>query len=367
MSREFRLGLFIVAALVILVAGVFLIGSKKSMFSSTYRVKANFQNVAGLIEGASVRVGGTQQGTVRRIDLPKRPDEKVGVTMDLEKRTREILKKDSVAAIKAEGLLGDKYVEISFGSPDAERLKDGETIAAEPPLDYADLIKKADEILDTSKDAVQKVEGTASNLESISSKIDQGKGTAGALVNDKSVYKEATAGAAAFRENMEALKHNFLIRGFFKKRGYEDSEELTKHEISKLPPVPSLKTFVYNANQIFDKPDSAKLKNEKALYEVGKFLEEEKFGLAVVAASAGPKGDSDKERVLTEARTMVVRDYLVQHFSLDDTRIKTIGLGKDKENGENGALEIMVYPVGSNSKLAQKAAPEKVAPQKVAP
>jgi outer membrane protein OmpA-like peptidoglycan-associated protein len=277
--------------------------------------------------------------------------------MDLEKRTREILKKDSVAAIKAEGLLGDKYVEISFGSPEAEKLKDGETVATEPPLDYADLIKKADQILDTSKDAVQKVEGTAGNLESISAKIDQGKGTAGALVNDKSVYKEATAGATAFRENMEALKHNFLIRGFFKKRGYEDSDELTKHEVSKLPPGPSLKTFVYSANQIFDKPDSAKLKNEKALNEAGKFLEEEKFGLAVVAASGGPKGDSDKERVLTEARAMVVRDYLVQHFSLDDTRIKTSGLGKAKDNGENSALEIMVYPVGPNSKLAQKVAP----------
>jgi phospholipid/cholesterol/gamma-HCH transport system substrate-binding protein len=359
MSREFRLGLFIVATLLILVAGVFLIGSKRSLFSSTYRVKANFENVAGLIAGAPVRVGGTQQGTVRRIDLPKRPGGKVGVTMDLENRTHDLLKKDSVAAIKAEGLLGDKYIEVSFGSPEAEKLKDGETIGTEPPLDYADLIKKADQILDTSQDAVKKVEGTAGNLESISAKIDQGKGTAGALVNDKSVYKEATAGATAFRENMEALKHNFLIRGFFKKRGYEDSEELTKHAISKLPPGPSLKTFSYEATQIFDKPDSAKLKNQKALNDVGKFLEGEKFGLAVVEASAGPKGDSDKERVLTEARTMVVRDYLVQHFSLDDARIKTIGLGKNKESGENGALEIIVYPVGvgPNSKLAQKVAP----------
>jgi outer membrane protein OmpA-like peptidoglycan-associated protein len=148
---------------------------------------------------------------------------------------------------------------------------------------------------------------------------------------------------------MEALKHNFLVRGFFRKRGYEDSDELTKHEISKLPSGPPAKTFVYDAKQIFDKPDSAKLKNEKVLNQAGNVLEGRKFGLAVVAASTGMKGDTDKDRLLTEARTMVVRDYLVEHFSLDDTRIKTMGLGKAKEAGDNGGIQIVIYPVAANS------------------
>src|SRR5579864_6098930 len=116
MSRTFRLGVFIVGALLVLAAGVFLIGSKDLLFSSTYRLKAEFDTVAGLMDGAEVRVGGVHKGTVRRIDLPKRPDETVTVVMDLERSTRDILKKDSVASIKSEGLLGDKYVEISFGS-----------------------------------------------------------------------------------------------------------------------------------------------------------------------------------------------------------------------------------------------------------
>lgn len=58
MSQAFRLGLFIVAALAVLVAGVFLIGNRESLFKSTYPVKADFQNVAGLAEGADVRVEG---------------------------------------------------------------------------------------------------------------------------------------------------------------------------------------------------------------------------------------------------------------------------------------------------------------------
>ena len=66
----------------------------------------------------------------------------------------------------------------------------------------------------------------------------------GALINDKTVYREASAGATAFPDDMEALKHNFLLRGFFKKRGYEDSEELTKHAIAQLPAEPPRRIHV---------------------------------------------------------------------------------------------------------------------------
>ena len=55
-------------------------------------------------------------------------------------------------------------------------------------------------------------------------------------------------------------------------------------------------------------------------------------------------GDSDKDRVLTQARAMVVRDYLAQNFRLGDTRIKTIGLGKAKAMGDTSKVRILIYP-----------------------
>ena len=109
--------------------------------------------MAGLADGADVRVGGLHQGTVKHIQLPNRPDGKVTVTMDLQKASRDVLKKDSVASIKSEGLIGDKYVEISFGSDSAAQLKNGDTIASEPPLDMSNLVKKADQLLDTRQEA----------------------------------------------------------------------------------------------------------------------------------------------------------------------------------------------------------------------
>ena len=303
MSIAFRVGVLVVMALVFLSVGVFLIGNKDFLFSSTYRLNAEFQNVAGLNNGAEVRIGGIHQGTVKEIDLPSQPEGKLTVVMNLKSETRNIIKKDSRASIKTEGLLGDKYVEISFGSPRAEPIADGGTIASEPQKDMSE--------------------------------------QAQALADD------ARAGIVAFRDNMEALQHSFFLRGFFERRGYSDTTELTQHAIPRLPARKASKEFQFDAEKVFEKPDNAKVKDKKALDEAGKFLEENRFGLAVVAASAA-KGDTEKQRLLTAARAKVVRDYLTENFKLDDKRIKTIGLGKDK-TGETPKLVIFVYAPSSHS------------------
>ncbi len=354
MSRAFWVGIFIAGTLLILAGGVFLIGRTEFLFSSTYRLKAEFTNVVGLVQGAEVRIGGVRQGTVGDIALPKRPGDKVIIAVDLKSGTQNIVKKDSTAAIKSEGLLGSKYVEVSFGSSAAGKLQDGDTIASEPPLDISDLIETSGEVLDSARSAMQ-------NVESITLKIDQGEGTIGSLINDKRMYNQATAataqaqaGAMAFDENMQALSNNFLLRGFFNRRGYENSADLTKYAVSQLPAGSAFKTFVYAGDRIFDKKDTAKLKNKKELNEAGKFLEANSFGVAVVAGYSGMKGDSQKNKVLLQARTMVVREYLVQNFKLNDTRLVTIGMGESKESGDNGKIEILIYPAGATVSPAQK-------------
>ena len=336
-----RVGVFIVAALAIFAAAIFLIGGKEFLFSHTYPVNAQFDTVAGLTEGAEVRVGGIHKGTVRRIDLPGRPDGKVTVEMNLENATRDVIKRDSVASIHAEGLIGDMYVDVTFGSPGAEKIKDGDTLRTEQTLEMSALIKKADGILDEMQGAMKDVSATAGNMNAISSKINQGAGTLGALVNDKKMYQNANSGITAFSEDMEALKHNFLLRGFFRKRGYEDASEIGKHEVRGLPGEQPEKSFYYDPRKLFNKPDTAKLDHEKDLGEAGRFLESSQHGLVVIAADAGSLGDSDKDKELTRARASVVRDYLVSNFKVDDTRIKTLGLGKTDSG--SGSVQILVY------------------------
>jgi phospholipid/cholesterol/gamma-HCH transport system substrate-binding protein len=364
MSRAARLGAFIVATLAILAGGIFIIGSKQYLFNSTYQLKAQFDNVVGLDDGADVRLGGVHRGTVHNIVLPHKPGEKVTVIMDLARATHEIVKQDSVATIETEGLLGNQYMAITFGSAGAADVRDGETIASQPPLEMTDLLKKTSGILDSSQQAVQNATQATANLDSISAKIDRGQGTAGALVNDKQLYDnleqtssamrdtmvQAKAGVTDFQENMEAMKHNFFLRGYFKSRGYEDSNELAKNEIERLPQGTPIKQFTYPAKQLFDKQDTAKLKNQKSLKDSGEFLASKQFGVAVVAVSAGMAGDTQKDLELTEARAMVVREYLVENFGFDDSQLKTLGIGKQTNANADagwGTVQILVYPAGT--------------------
>jgi phospholipid/cholesterol/gamma-HCH transport system substrate-binding protein len=344
MTKEFRLGAFIILTLGFFMVAIFLIGDRAAMFHSSYRVNTQFDNVAGLEEGAAVRVGGIRKGMVKHLTLPRKPHEKVTVAMELEQATREVVKKDSIAAIRSDGLLGDKYVEITFGSEEAGNLTKNDTIASQAPIDISNLIAKTDKILDTASYAVDNVKDLTANLNVISGKINQGKGTAGALVNDKTMYTQATAAAAAFSDDAEALKHNFLLRGFFKNRGFEDSGDLTKYEIASLPSTSPSKSFAYDSKKLFDDADKSKLKSAKTLTETGQFLEQQPFGLAVVAASTGMKGDSQKDKLLTEAQALVVREYLVKNFKFDDTHLKTIGLGKSNNTEDVNRVEILIYP-----------------------
>ncbi len=349
MSRTLRLGVFVFCALLILAAGIFMIGSHRFLFSSTYRLQAEFPTASGLGEGAEVRVGGIHEGTVASIRLPADSNQKVTVFMDMQKSTRQVIKRDSVASVQTEGLIGNKFVSISFGSKDSPMVNDGDTIEGAPPLDISDLLRKANDILDNAGTATKNMTEITQNLVSVTGKVNEGKGTLGALINDRQMYEQTKAGIASFQDNMEALKGNFFLRGFFSRRGYKNTADLTTHEIASLPQSPSpLKVFSYDTKQIFGKPDSAKLKNDKTLNDAGQFLEQNKFALAVVVDYSPSTGDNDKDLMLSRARAMLVREYLVKKFKFDATRVKTKGLGKQAaaEAGKAAKLEVVVYPEG---------------------
>jgi hypothetical protein len=97
---------------------------------------------------------------------------------------------------------------------------------------------------------------------------------------------------------------------------------------------------------LFDKPDTAKLKNEKVLNQIGERLERTPYDLIVVAAYSGLRGETEENLVLTQARAMVVRQHLAEHFKINDQRIKTIGMGEDSATTDKRAarVAIIVYP-----------------------
>jgi phospholipid/cholesterol/gamma-HCH transport system substrate-binding protein len=371
MSRTVRLGAFIVGTLALLAIGIFIVGSKKYLFTSTYVLKTTFADVAGLQAGADVDVGGVQSGTVKSIELPNDPGGKVTVAIQMDRHTHSIIKQDSTASIQTEGLLGNQFISVSFGTAGKPDVKDGDYIASVPPLELGAILNKADALMDQGKVAMTNVTQITEHLNSVTAKVDHGNGTVGALINDRSLYDNlnqtssnlnqtsvsakttvvaAQAGITDFQENMEALKHNFLLKGYFKDRGYEDSSELGKDEIESVPQASTVKEFTLQAKDLFDKQDTAKLKGQKRLKEAGEFLAGNEFGVAVIQVDTGSGGDAAKDKTLAEGRALVLRNYLVQHYGFDDSKLKTVSIGKQtgSQSKDNwGLVRILVYPEGT--------------------
>ncbi len=366
MTKMAYLGLFVFASFLILFAGVFVIGNQQRLFTRTFHLRTEFTTVSGLMSGAEVRLGGLRKGTIDDIQLPSRPGDKVVVSMSMDSTTRGLLKQDSRAAIETEGLLGNKYLALSFGSPTAPGVKDWDTLASAPPLDASDLLKKANEIIDATHSTMTNLNRTTGHVAAITARIHRGEGTVGALLNERGIHDQLTAimtdlaattgearitvgqakvGVTAFQENMQALKQNILFRGFFKDRGYLDASELTKWELASLPAGAPLRTFGFATRDLFDAPDGFKLKAKRRLSEVGTYLEQTPFSLVVIRVTTGSTGTQEANLVLTQAQAMALRNHLAERFELDDAKLRTHGMGEVPAAvpGKGQGVEITVY------------------------
>lgn len=207
---------------------IFLMGSEKKFFESHYSIVCFFDNISGLREGATVQLAGINVGSVKKIlfetDLERK---KVKLVLSISERFQDRIRQDSIASIETQGLLGDKMVFISVGSPEKDILKDGAKITSRPPSDFSKLIEKGDTLLgnvnDVAKDIkdivgeIRKGKGVihslvydtkgaelltdfqnlarnlnrvGSNLAQVTDKINRGRGTIGALVNDASLFND---------------------------------------------------------------------------------------------------------------------------------------------------------------------------------
>jgi outer membrane protein OmpA-like peptidoglycan-associated protein len=160
------------------------------------------------------------------------------------------------------------------------------------------------------------------------------------------VLDQAKQGTTAFNENMQALKHNWFFRGFFRDRGYFDPAELTAYETPQLPQTPPARTFVFPSEDLFDEPDTAKLDETRRLKELGRYLEENPPGLLVITSYAGEKGREDDNLKVTRAQAAVVRNYLVENYRIEDRRVITKGFGESAPGEATTPawrVEILVY------------------------
>jgi phospholipid/cholesterol/gamma-HCH transport system substrate-binding protein len=147
MERDARInlsvGAFVLTALVALAIGILSLTAESGFFQAQYRLTGNFKNVLGLLPGAPVWLGGKEVGRVDRIRFqPISADEPVLVVLRVNEDVQDRIRDDSVASIGTIGLLGDSYVEISFGSAGAAVLLDGDEIETSDPANVGALMSE---------------------------------------------------------------------------------------------------------------------------------------------------------------------------------------------------------------------------------
>jgi phospholipid/cholesterol/gamma-HCH transport system substrate-binding protein len=142
LGRKLRVGTFILVALAAFLGMIYALGAKSRLFEAKYTIHAEFTEVGGLSEGATVRLAGVQIGRVSEVNLPGEPGGKVRVDLAIAERFADRVRKDSIARIETQGLLGDKIVEITVGSAAAPATQPGDTIASRDPADIGQVVSQ---------------------------------------------------------------------------------------------------------------------------------------------------------------------------------------------------------------------------------
>src|SRR5207247_8169746 len=125
LAVKFRVGVFVLVALAAFLVMVYALGARARLFEAHYTIHADFTEVAGLTEGATVRLAGVQIGRVTDVRLPGEPGGKVRVDLTIARRYADRIRRDSIARIETQGLLGDKVGEVTVGSAAAPARKRG--------------------------------------------------------------------------------------------------------------------------------------------------------------------------------------------------------------------------------------------------
>jgi phospholipid/cholesterol/gamma-HCH transport system substrate-binding protein len=181
-SRELRVGALIAIGFLIIFGAFFVIGGQEGFFTQKYEIKVRFENVEGLTVGAPVRLGGVKVGSVSKINFTPGDEGKyIIVTLSVSNESFIRIREDSNARLGSQGLLGDRTVDISVGSPESPRVRQGSYIGSIEATQFDDLISK-------SGDALTDLKVTAQNAKEISWKINHGDGSMAQIINDPRLY-----------------------------------------------------------------------------------------------------------------------------------------------------------------------------------
>jgi phospholipid/cholesterol/gamma-HCH transport system substrate-binding protein len=221
-AQQLRVGAFVLAGLLVFGGLVYMLGRSAGLFERQYRLVASFGQTLGLIQGATVRLAGVAVGHVGEIHLPEAGESKVRVELLIARRVQDRIRADSIARIETLGLLGDKIIDISLGSPGAAVLQPGAELRTAEPFDTGRLTQQGAELLKnlidlsaelraglarvTASPAASDLEATVRSLRSLATEIERGQGALNRLVYDRKLGAALADAGETLRQVGETVR-----------------------------------------------------------------------------------------------------------------------------------------------------------------
>jgi phospholipid/cholesterol/gamma-HCH transport system substrate-binding protein len=228
-GNRIRLGIFVSVAIGLFILVIFYIGNRQHLFTKTIEINGIFKDVAGLQSGNNVRFTGINVGTIDEIEIMT--DSTVKVKMVIEKKVQKYIKDDATATIGSEGLMGNKVINLIAGTPGHPMIEDGGSLNTVAPVNF-------DQVMASLKTTADNAALITGDIAVVTGGMKTGQGAVGKLLVDTAFAKNldqtmvnAKNATDGLNQNMEAAKHNFLLRGYFKKK--EKEAEKAKKEAAE--------------------------------------------------------------------------------------------------------------------------------------
>ena len=211
-SKNWLVGVFVVAGLLLFSIGLFLIGDRHQAFARHVEYYADFVNLAGISKGSKVRVAGVDAGQVISVSIPPSPTSRFRLALRIDEHLRGLVRTDSVVTIGTEGVVGDVLLSIRSGSPQAPQAPPKTVLPTKEPLELSDILAKGTGLVDDTDGAIKRVsgklEGTLDgvktavlNVNDVVAGLKAGRGPAGMLLRDQAL-------AANLRNTLQTTMSN---------------------------------------------------------------------------------------------------------------------------------------------------------------
>jgi phospholipid/cholesterol/gamma-HCH transport system substrate-binding protein len=184
-----KLGLFVLSGLLFVILLLYMIGKNRNLLGSTFTIKAVMTNVNGLVPGNNVRFKGIDVGTVKSIEIEN--DSSIAVVLTIDRHVKQYIKKNAVASVGTDGLMGNKLININSGHGQGSPVEEGDIIHSVKPIE-------TDEMLRTLNTTNKNIERISSNLYEITEKLNSSN-SLWTILSDTAIAKDLKLAVTKFR------------------------------------------------------------------------------------------------------------------------------------------------------------------------